>query len=250
MYSTGSFHYRWLKRYIYRSCRNHHQIGSIHLSHCYHIFPWLCVWDVCCIIFCYLLHIHSGKTGNLSSSLLCSLWWVQMAGYTLTWNIVFVYLYITPSHYHHCASLSEDIELIKRPVIYSLSSVWVRKCIFSQLSIIQYVGLCVFSLPISLVMIEIMYILCLIIIIKSEVWIITHCLGLGHETMVCAVCLTCDNLSMTRLKLIHVCKREPWQLNHDLQGIMTASISKLCCYFGKMFSDISSTCKRHQCDKN
>ena len=34
------------------------------------------------------------------------------------------------------------------------------------------------------------YILCLIIIIKSEVWTITHCLGLGHETMVCTVCLS------------------------------------------------------------
>ena len=33
------------------------------------------------------------------------------------------------------------------------------------------------------------YILCLIIIIKLEVWTIIHCLGLGHETMVCAVCL-------------------------------------------------------------
>ena len=40
-----------------------------------------------------------------------------------------------------------------------------------------------------LVMIERIYILYLIIIIKSEVWTITHCLGLGHETMVCAVCL-------------------------------------------------------------
>ena len=29
----------------------------------------------------------------------------------------------------------------------------------------------------------------LIIIIKSEVWTIIHCLGLGHETMVCAVFL-------------------------------------------------------------
>ena len=28
-------------------------------------------------------------------------------------RIVFVFLNITPSHYHHCASLSEDIELIK-----------------------------------------------------------------------------------------------------------------------------------------
>ena len=43
-------------------------------------------------------------------------------------------------------------------------------------------GLCVFSLPISLVMIGIIYILCLIIIIKWEVWTIAHCLGLGHET--------------------------------------------------------------------
>ena len=34
------------------------------------------------------------------------------------------------------------------------------------------------------------YILCLIVIIESEVWTITYCLGLGHETMVCAVCLS------------------------------------------------------------
>ena len=34
------------------------------------------------------------------------------------------------------------------------------------------------------------YILYLIIIIKSELWTITHCLGLGHERMVCAVCLS------------------------------------------------------------
>ena len=43
---------------------------------------------------------------------------------------------------------------------------------------------------ISLAMIERIYILCLIIIIKSEVWTITHCLGLGHETMVSTVCLS------------------------------------------------------------
>ena len=78
----------------------------------------------------------------------------------------------------------------KMPVRYLLSSVWVRLSIFFPLSIIPYVGLYVFSLPISAVMIEIIYILCLIIIIRSEVWIITHCLGLGHETMVSAVCLS------------------------------------------------------------
>ena len=75
-------------------------------------------------------------------------------------------------------------------VRYSLSSVWVRLSIFSPLSIIQYLGLCVFSLPIPLVIIERIYILCLIIIFKSEVWTITHCLGLGHETMVCALLLS------------------------------------------------------------
>ena len=65
----------------------------------------------------------------------------------------------------------------KMPVRYMLSNGWVRLSIFSPLSIIQYVGLYVFSLPISLVMIERIYILCLIIIIKSEVWTITYCLG-------------------------------------------------------------------------
>ena len=91
----------------------------------------------------------------------------------------------------------------KMPVRYILPSVWIRLSIFSQLSIIQYVGLCVFSLPTSLVMIERIYILCLIIIIKSEVWTITHCLGLGHETMVYAVCLSiclwiCDMTGLLR----------------------------------------------------
>ena len=38
-------------------------------------------------------------------------------------KIVFVYLYITQSHYHHCASLSEDIELIK-----CLSDIVCRVC--------------------------------------------------------------------------------------------------------------------------
>ena len=46
----------------------------------------------------------------------------------------------------------------KMPVKYILSSMWVTLSIFSPLSIIQYVGLYVFSLPISLVVIERIYI--------------------------------------------------------------------------------------------
>ena len=60
---------------------------------------------------------------------------------------------------------------------YILSSVWVRLSIFSRLSIIQYVGLYVFSLPIYYMMIERIYKHCLIIIIKLEVWTITHYKG-------------------------------------------------------------------------
>ena len=104
-------------------------------------------------------------------------------------QIVFVCLYITPYHYQHCANFIWKYWTYKMLVRYDLSSVWVRLSIFSQLSIIQYVGLCVFSLPISFVMIGIIYILCLIII-KSEIWTITHYLGSGHKTMVCAVCLS------------------------------------------------------------
>ena len=86
-------------------------------------------------------------------------------------QIVFGCLYI------NIISLSSLCKLIwrhwayKMPVRYILSSLWVILSIFSQSSIMQYMGLCVFSLRISLVMIE-EYILCRIIIIKSEVWTI------------------------------------------------------------------------------
>ena len=64
---------------------------------------------------------------------------------------------------HYTIPLSSLRKLIwghwtyKMPVRYVLSSVWVRLSIFTQLSIIHYMGLCVFNLPISLVMIERIY---------------------------------------------------------------------------------------------
>ena len=139
MCSTGPFQYRWLKGYIYSSCYYHHQIGSIHLSHFYHTFPWLCAWDVYYIIFCHLLHIRSGKTGNLFlnlfSILLWSLWWVQIFGYGLACRSysLFVQYIISVSSlckliWRHCT--------YKMSVRYILSSVWVILSIFSLLSII------------------------------------------------------------------------------------------------------------------
>ena len=114
-----------------------------------HIFPWLCAWDVCYIIFCHLLHIHSGKTGILFSLII-----VQ---FMMSSNIIRLFV-------HNTISLSSLCKLIwrhwtyKMPVRYIFSSVWVRLSTFSQLSIMQFMGLCVFSLPISLVMIEMYHI--------------------------------------------------------------------------------------------
>ena len=122
MCSTGPFQYRWLKGYMYNSCYYHHQIGSTHLSHFYHIFPWLCVWDVCYIISCYLLHIHSGETGNVFHHY-CAVMMSANRQIRFGLKIVFVYLYITPSHFHHCANLSEDVEFLK-----CLSDIFCRVC--------------------------------------------------------------------------------------------------------------------------
>ena len=153
--------------YIYSSCYYHHQIRSIHLSHSYHIFPWLCASYVCYIIFCHLLHIRSGKTVNLFSLLLCSL--SDECKYSETfWLANRTRLFV-----QYTISLSSLCKFIwrhwtyKMPVRYILSSMWVRLSIFSPLFILQDVWLYVFSLPISFVMIEIIYILCLIIIMKS-----------------------------------------------------------------------------------
>ena len=127
----------------------HHILSLIanrkyHRTHSYHIFPWLCTWEVCYIIFCHLLQIGSitvpiliiffrgcvpekfvtsysvtyciyipGKPGFCFRCLFvvifsCSLWWVQIVGYVLACRSY-------SFHYHHCANLSEDIELMKCP---------------------------------------------------------------------------------------------------------------------------------------
>ena len=184
--STGPFQFRWLKGYIYSSCYYHHQIGSIHLSHCYHIFPWFSARDVCCIIFSHLMYIRSGKTGNLFSFLLCSLWWVQIFGYILACRS---YSFVCAVHHPIIIIVQTYLKALNACHIYFVECVSKIKHFLSVIHYIIYVGLYVFSLLIYLVMIERIYMLCFIIIIESEVWTITHCLGLGHEIMVSAICL-------------------------------------------------------------
>ena len=143
----------------------------------YPSFPLLSYFSVVVCLRCLLHHIMSliayTSRENREFGFIIIVQFMMSANIRIRFGlqIVLVCLYSTPSHYHHCANLSEGIELIKCLSRYILSSVWVRLSIFSPLSIIQYVGLYVFSLAISLVMIERIYILCLIIIIKSEVFL-------------------------------------------------------------------------------
>ena len=78
--------------------------------------------------------------------------------------------------------------IYKMPVRYILSGVWVRLSIFSQLSIIRFMWLCVQFTHFPCDDWEKVHFV-FIIIIKSEVWTIIHCLGLCHEIMVSAVSL-------------------------------------------------------------
>ena len=79
---TGPFEFRWLKGYIYNPSYYHHQIGSIHLSHCCHIFPWLRFWDGCTTILCHLLYIYIYISGTLGLcfNYLCSVYWCSVYG--------------------------------------------------------------------------------------------------------------------------------------------------------------------------
>ena len=156
--------------------------------------PMVVCLRCCYIIFCHLLLIHSGKTEILFSVLLCSLWWVQIVGCLLVCRlglfictlshliIIIAQTYLKTLNLQNACQIY-FVECIRLSLFlsYSLCNIW--GCVFS-----------VYQFPLWWLR---EYTLCLINIIKSEVWAIIHCLGLGHETMVCAVCLcilTCTYL--------------------------------------------------------
>ena len=102
--------------------------------------------------------------------------------------VVFVCLHTTLPNYHHYIDLPESIKLLKW-----LPGTFYFECV-SQIKPILSI---IFHAILGAVRIQFTHfsyddlrirVLNLIIIIKSEVWPICHCLGLGHETMVCAVC--------------------------------------------------------------
>ena len=84
--------------------------------------------------------------------------------------ITLCHAFIYPYKCYHHADLSEGAELLNACQIYSVSSVCLRLGQFSQLSFMQYMGLCVFSFPIFLMMIVRIPVLDpIIIIMKSEI---------------------------------------------------------------------------------
>ena len=147
----GPFQFRWLTTYNHNPFYCHHQIRSGHLSHCCHILPWLLVWSSFTIIFCLLLYIYPGNTGTLSPLFMCSLWCVLMTGYIMPCgSLPFV---CTLNSLSPLCRLTRKHWTSKIFVRYILSSGCLRFGQFSQLAFIQCMGLCVFSLPNSLLLI-------------------------------------------------------------------------------------------------
>ena len=128
MCSTEPFKFRWLRRYIYISHYYHCQIGSILLS-------IVIIFSVAVCLRCLLHDFLSLIAYTFRKTL--GFVFIIIAQFMMSANsrihcglqIVFVCLYVRPSHYHDCANLSEDIEH-KTPVRYIMSSVWVRWHIF------------------------------------------------------------------------------------------------------------------------
>ena len=90
--STDQIEFQWSRGYTCNSSYCYNQIGSINLSHCYHILPWFCVWRGC--------------TFKLSPSFTNS--WIHWG-----MKIIFFCLHISLAYYHPYADISESIEQMK-----------------------------------------------------------------------------------------------------------------------------------------
>ena len=114
-----------------------------------------------------------------------------------TVSIQFIWYILVPAPSCKCIWTYQTSKVLAR---YILSSVSLRSSQFSQLSFMQYMGLCVFSLPISLMIIERICALYLIIIIELEVLIV--CLSIF--TWTCLPFLTYHGLMGLALKIVIV----------------------------------------------
>ena len=126
------------------------------------------------------IYIYPGKAGFFVFNYCAVLRCAHLIEYIMTlWSYTVIGAFTTS-----LSSLCRPIWrywTAKMLVRYSVSNVCLRLGRFSQSSFRQHMGLCVFSLPISLMITVRILVLDLIFIIKLVVWPICHCLGLGHE---------------------------------------------------------------------
>ena len=91
----------------------------------------------------------------------------------------------TSSNHHHYTDLSEGIRQVKRFFKYIPSSLWPKLNQFYHLSFIQYVELCTCVSAYQFFIIMRIWVHYFITVIKSDVWIISHWLRVGHDTIIC-----------------------------------------------------------------
>ena len=120
MCSTVPFQFSLLKGYIHISIA--HQIGSINLAYCYHIFR-ICVPERSVASYSFTYCIFIPEKQGFCFHYYCAIYDECKLWMRFVLQIVFVCLYITPSQYHHCANLSEHMVLIK-----CLSGIFCRVC--------------------------------------------------------------------------------------------------------------------------
>ena len=157
-------------------------------------FPWFCAWGgmyhhMLSISYIFWESWISFSFVNVQS-VICTLW--------PDGHLFIHYTASLASLYRRIWMYWTSITLVR----YILSSVCPRWSHFPQLSVLQYMVLCVFSLSIYLMMIVQIRVHYGIIIIKSEVWPICHYLGLGQETKVYVVCLPIFLLTASCMKVL------------------------------------------------
>ena len=130
--------------------------------------------------------------------------------------VVLVCLHITLPHYHQYADLSESIELPK-----CLSGIF---CL-ERMSKIKSVIAIIFHATYGAVCIQLNHFP--YANFESEAWPIYHCLGFGHETMVCAVCFflySFFNMITVRDQFIELTQNNSnlskWYLSYTMLNIL------------------------------
>ena len=136
---TGPFEFRWLKEYIHNPSYYHHQIGSIVLSHCCHIFRG-CVSEMVVLSYSVIYYIYIPGTLGPCFHYWCSVYGICKWSDTL-WPVGRVRLFAD-----YTISLSSLCRLIwkhwtsKMLVRYMMPSVCLRLRQFSQLSLYSLYG--------------------------------------------------------------------------------------------------------------